>query len=355
MSKKSLEYQQQYRQVFGDIVAGFSSFKATVNGEIEVFYVKHLKEMDYGKLERLGESFLQEARSKGLLDEKAKLILLHNEDHWSSEEEDRYQTLLREIEDLKRSIAQIFIAAQRKHMEDELEAKKKIFEKTSKNRLEIIGMTCESYAERKKNEEYLRMSLHKDQTCSEFAFSEEEYGDLSQVDYQSLLLMYNATMKDFSDDSINKLACLPFFMNLFYLSKNDPFIFYGKYVLQLTMYQCDLFSRGCFYKSILEQGKSPPKAFYEDLEKLVSWYESAAQGQEISSANPSNSNIKTTKQMEGQATGLVGATKDELKQYADQHGGEATDLSAEANALMKKEGKKKLDIFDIAKIHGIDV
>ena len=355
MSNKSLEHQQQYRQVFGDIVAGFSFFNVTMEGEVKTFYVKHLKEMDYGKLEKLGDSFIQEAKSKGLLNEQEKLILLHNEDHWTTEEENNFSRLKGEILDLKRTISQIFVAAQRKHMEDELTAKTKTFEKLSKERNEILGMTCESYSDRKKNEEYLRMSLHKNEDCNEFAFSEEEYGDLQQLDYQNLLLMYNVTMKEFGEDSINKLACLPFFMNLFYLCKSDPLVFYGKHVLALTMYQCDLFSRGCFCKSILEQGKSPPKAFYDDLDKLVSWYDSAAKGQESQMANPSNSNIKTTTQMEGQATGLVGATEDELKQYADQVGGEAVDLKAEANALMKAEGKKKLDIFDMARLHGIDL
>ena len=72
MSNKSLEYQQQYRQIFGDIVAGFSFFDVSLGGEIETFFIKHLKEMDYGRLEKLGDKYLQEARGKGLLTEKRK-------------------------------------------------------------------------------------------------------------------------------------------------------------------------------------------------------------------------------------------------------------------------------------------
>ena len=64
------------------------------------------------------------------------------------------------------------------------------------------------------------------------------------------------------------------------MSDDDPVKFYGKNVLDLTMYQLNLFSRGKFYKSVLMEGKEPPEKYYsEDAEKglikLVQWYETA--------------------------------------------------------------------------------
>ena len=59
---------------------------------------------------------------------------------------------------------------------------------------------------------------------------------------------------------------------------DDPVRFYGKNVLELSMYQMNLFSRGKFYKSILVEGKDPPEQYYEEdhpngLEELAKWYE----------------------------------------------------------------------------------
>ena len=61
---------------------------------------------------------------------------------------------------------------------------------------------------------------------------------------------------------------------------DDPVKFYGKNVLDLTMYQMNLFSRGKFYKSVLIEGREPPDQYYEEdyedgLHELSKWYESS--------------------------------------------------------------------------------
>ena len=68
---------------------------------------------------------------------------------------------------------------------------------------------------------------------------------------------------------------------------DDPVKFYGKNVLELSMYQMNLFSRGKFYKSVLVEGKDPPEQYYEEdypngLQELAKWYE--IQGNQIRTA-----------------------------------------------------------------------
>jgi len=353
--KKLLQHQQQYRPIYRDILAGFSSLKFDYSEGMTLFYVKHLSELDYGSMESLAFELDEEAKSKGLESEPEKIKEYIKLGHWSKEEEEEYEQLQKDVHSLGKGVASIIAKSQRIELEKKYEDTKKKLKTSSDLRGELLGVTREQYVEKKQNEELLRKSLFKDRDLKNLAFTEEEYGELTQAEYTDLILLYNLKMSTFQDAEIAKLATLPFFINSIFICKNDPVIFFGKPVIHLTVQQMELFSKGLFYKSILEQGKTPPEEFYENLDKMVNWYDVQSKSKAGGVGGPvttnAESSIKTSKDCAAGGVSYVGATKEELKAQGAE--GEYTDLVSEAEKLKKELGKDELDIYDMAKLHGL--
>lgn len=352
--------QQVYRPIYSDILAGFSVIKAQFLEEEKsrVYYIKHLKETDYGFLESQVFEYEKLAKEKGILPEVDHIKSMYEIGAWTHEEESRLHFLKKEAERLQVHISSAVVKVQREPHEKELEKVVKEMQKLQPQRDELITVTVESFVEKKKSEEILRQSFFNDPNFKELSFSEDDYGDLTHSEYSELITSFNKEMNRFSDHHIARLALLPFFVNAIFLCKSNPFVFFGKPVIELTMYQSELFSKGLFYKSILEQGHQPPSDFYEDLDKLVNWYElksksKAGPQDPTGGIHNNNSNVKRVSDAQAQGMSYVGATKEEMKELGQSAGFGTTDLTSEAKKLKEALGKEELDIYDMAKLHGI--
>ena len=77
-------------------------------------------------------------------------------------------------------------------------------------------------------------------------------------------------MDRFADINLKRVAVSGFYLNNFYLCKDNPFIFYGKPVVGLTYPQTELFSFGRYFKGILTEIKPPPtEEQLDDPDKLI--------------------------------------------------------------------------------------
>jgi len=356
--KSLAKNQQVYRPVYSDILAGFSVFEASFleGSGSKRYYIKHLKESDYGNLESLTFGYEEQAREKGLLSEEEHLKSFDELGVWTKAEELYLETLKNDIRNLRAQVADLVVKSQRELYEKELKEKEKELEDLAPQRAELFTITIETYVNKKRNEEILRSSFYKDSRFKTLSFSEDDYGELTHSEYAALVASFNEKMSLFSDYHISRLGLLPFFINSLFICKSNPFIFYGKPVIELTVFQAELFSKGMFYKSILEQGHSPPSEFYDDLDKLISWYDlkSRAKGgaaqQDVSS---SSGNINRVSDAAGQGKSYVGASKEEMVEIAKAEGLGTVDLQSEAEKLKKELGKDTLDIRDMARLHGL--
>ena len=109
-------------------------------------------------------------------------------------------------------------------------------------------------------------------------FSEEEFQNLSFRELAELVRTYNKAISKYKERNIKRIGVCYFFLNSFLMAENDPIKFYGKSVLDMTVYQQNLFSKGKFNKYILEEGKSPPESMYEmfetgGMDQVVSWFD----------------------------------------------------------------------------------
>jgi hypothetical protein len=349
--KKSTQLQQKYRRLYKDIIAGYCS----VSYDERPYYAKHFKEVDFGNLEQEGEIQKQEAISKGLLAEKEKIEMLTEAGHWDDKDEAKYNSLIKEISNLELTANKIFVASQRKGIEKDLEEKRKEFQPLFDDRIKLVEPTAESFAEKKKNEIFVRLSLFEDKEFQKPAFSQDDYDEMTPSELAEIIFAFNKSMSDFDSKLTSRIAAMPFFMNSFFLCKDNPQVYFGKPIIELTTYQVELFSKATFYKSVLSSGKSPPELYYDDLDKLVGWYDmqSDSGGSASSDANNSSSGRRTSSKSQSQATGIVGANKAEAEAFASKQGGDVINLAEAAKKMKKDKGKDKLDIYDMAELHGL--
>ena len=338
MSEISKDNQQFYRLCFRDIIAGFSFFSFKKNN----FYLKHLSELDLADIEYEAKVFEIEGKSKKLQTEKEKIKFLYDSGNWDIEE-GKLITLKNEINDLNKKVLKIFIKSQKKEIEKRLVKAKKEYEKLKEERDNLLGITLEVYVEKKKLENLLRVSLYKEKELINLVYTREEYEDLEDEVYSDLIREYNVFMIRFSEENLKKVAVCPFFLNSFFLAKDSVFEFYGKRILDLTFYQHHLFSRGIFCKNVLSQpDKHIPDELYDDLDKLVNWFEVASL---------TNDNMPKNSKNENNAMALVGATKEELEQVALSQGARVINMAEEVKKMKKELGKDQLSPMDVLKMH----
>ena len=58
-------------------------------------------------------------------------------------------------------------------------------------------------------------------------FSPEEFDELSEIDLGKVILVYNTVANRFSEYNMKRVALSSFFLNNYYLCKDNPFIFFG--------------------------------------------------------------------------------------------------------------------------------
>lgn len=332
--------QNLYNKLYRDIIYGYSCF----SHKNEDVYIKHISQMDFGYIEEFENEEKEKAHLKGLLSEKEKIEELIKQKLWSQEKEEEKENLEKEIENLEITSSKFIIAAQIKQVRKKIEKLEKKLTSIASERLEMVGLTSDSFAVRKSNLEILRWTLYKDPELKKLLFSPEDFDFVDDEELNSLLSRNNNIVSDFKQRNLKKISASGFFLNSFLISEGNVMSFYGKPIVSLTNYQIEIFNHGLRYKSILEKGKTPP-SILENIDQIVDWYE----GQ----LSEKTKGLKETKNKSGQS--VVGATKEEMKQMIEtskEEGEEVAEFGAEAKRIMEKENKKTLDFNDILKIHG---
>ena len=131
-----------------------------------------------------------------------------------------------------------------------------------------------------------------------------------------------------------------FFLNNFYLCEDNPQIYYGKPVVELTYNQSELFSYGRYFKYILSEMKNKPHPdVMDDPDKLIELY------------NVGKNADKIKESMENaDASTVVGATNEDLERMGLKA---PTDEPQQGISLAAEAAKKggKLSMEDLMKLH----
>lgn len=331
--------QQLYKKKYKQLIDGVSLF-SDVNSSI---YVKHLSELDIGELELATDKYHKEAKEKGLPSEKEKLSILIKQEIWDDKKEKKIDTLRKQLAALQGTHKKLFLKKQIKRSQKEIDSMLEDLTSLLHEREELLGLTCEKFAEKKSNEEIVIHCFFKDKEMTQKFFSEEEFDELHREKLYYYIKAYNDVSREFSSDEMKRLAALPFFINLFFLCDDNIYTFYGKPVTGLTLCQIDAFNCAKTYKSIMSQGNNPPDEMYEDLDQLVAFYES------YSGSGPEG--LKEAKNKDSQS--IVGASIEEMKKLTKGDDGVHVVTLGKMEEDLNEKGRTLSDLsFDeIVKMH----
>jgi hypothetical protein len=206
-----------------------------------------------------------------------------------------------------------------------------------------MGFTAESFANKKINEFYIYNTIHKDPELTTLFFEEDEFEYINFENFSKLIAAYNKNTNHYNSLNLKRVALSTFFLNYFYLCDDNPQIFFGKPVMNLTYHQVELFGYARHFKHMMSEAKSkPPDEYYDDPDKLIEYVETGKNAESMIEKAKSGSR-------ENAATSIVGATKQDLERMglsAGNHDVGDVNLSKVAS---QKEGS--LDMEDLIKIH----
>ena len=200
-----------------------------------------------------------------------------------------------------------------------------------------LGNTCENYADQKNTEDFLKFTLFKDVSLVERFFSDEEFDEIPVTELGDIISSYNKINNKFTDLNIQKTTLQDFFS--YYISYcEDPLHFFGLPVTKLTFNQLRLLIYARYFKNIFMQNDNMPEDYKKDPEKIFDYVNANEKAKDV-----------MNKEKDGQATSIVGATKEDYK-YLNIDKGTTKSLS------LSEEAKKKggsLDMNDLMKIMGV--
>jgi hypothetical protein len=325
------------RRAFMDILKGYTK---THHEDFGDFYIKHLDVFDSEEIDEKDEEYKRHAASKGLPTTEEKLKQLKEDGSWDSSDERKISDLELTIKNLQTTKSKLMLKADIENLQKQIDSTKKELDEKKAEKSQLVGYTTDVYSSKKINEYYVFSTTYKDKKLKKKLFSEEEFDELSEQDIVKFVSIFNHNSEKTNEDNIKRIALSGFFLNNFYLCKDNPKIYYGKPVIKLTYNQSELFSYGRYFKHILSEMKNKPSPeIMDDPDRLIELYNIGQNSQKMKqSAEDSD------------ASTVVGATKEDLERMGMSSPSEDKGVSLSKEAS-KKGGKLSMD--DLIKLHGM--
>ncbi len=324
------------KKLYRDIIFGYSEKRLKDSSKV---FIKHLTELEAGVSEKKYDDFLFLAESRGLKNQEDALKFAIEQGAWSQEKEDRFNQLNEQLTALKQTKAKLIIKAQIEPITEEIKPLDDEAYLLFRERTENIGHTAEAFASKKINELCVQQACYVDEGLTERLYSEEDFDLLGQSEVNAITELYGSMNEDFSPKQVERIAISPFFMNTFFLCKDNILAFFGKPILDLTNFQISLMSSARHFKNLISNAsKSAPEGYYENPDKLIEWYELQNKTREA----------RDSMEKKGEAGGrtVVGANKKEIESL------ESSDEQVlDLNKIAQEKGE--LDFEEIIKLHGM--
>lgn len=255
------------RKVYRDIVAGYSFVKEPR------CYLKHLRDIDLGAVDNKSDLILDEVKANKIQCEKDVLIALDKRGIWTKKDEEGYFQLIKSIKDLEGEKRKIKSREQAEQLVKIINERKDELHKLENERAGHLSISAEYFQKKRSQEELIKISFFKNEDLKEPLFNSDEFNDLEYGQLVPFFAAFADLAETVGENNLKKISVCPFFLNAFSLSNDDPTKFYGRSgIVDLTIYQLDLFNYGKTNKVILEQGHNPPED-YSDLQAVVNWFD----------------------------------------------------------------------------------
>ena len=320
------------RSLFSDVIRGYSNIRDSFFGNV---YIKHLNNIDLAEIDSVYNHYYNEALKKRIPTYKEKCEYLLKTEQWNKKDEEKLVDYKKTLIDFEANVSNQFLKSKRDMWVAEIKKIKLEIESIESRKNALIGDICEGFASKKSNETHILSSYYKDPELKNKLFTQEEFNELEDEKILKTFEIFNKHSQNFNSEFLKKLSISPIFLNMFYLSGDNIYYFYGKPIIYLTFYQIELFSLANNFKTILSEfGNTIPKDIMADPDKLLEYVEL---NRNYKKAFPEDDEG-------GGGRGIMGATKSDLETLGIQAGGNDK-LSEE---LKKKGGK--LSMQDLMKM-----
>lgn len=319
-----------------EILNGYSPISSPSFGKV---FVKHFSNLDNSEIEERYSEVYQLALENDLptLELREKEIL--EGPYWKEEKNKRLKELENFLPNLRLTKTKLIRDLDKAAIQKQIEDSENEIIKLKLIKNSLIGITAESFASKKVNEFFIYQALFSDPGLKTRKFTDEDYEELDESVIHELVSVYNSSLDKFADKTIKRISLSPQFSNSFYLSNDDPWVFYGKPVIQLTFYQIDLFANAKYFKGMIQNaGQKVPQEVLNDPDKLVEWFHTTQNSQKL--INEAENSLSKTGKESGGVGGiaLVGLSSADAKKAGINNAPDPLDAALKAKRARGEEG-----------------
>lgn len=264
-------------------------------------FFRHFTIRDQHKIGSFFEKYKVRALKKGIETEKQVYERLRSEGDWTDNDDLKIAELEEYISNLRKTKDKILLPSQKdahqKLINDE-DLKLKIL---LNKKIELVGTTVESYAEKMSNEEFLRILVYEDEDLKKLKFSDEDFGALTNSELSELTSCYLRISEKFSDITIQTVVLQDFFSMYMSWCENS-YNFFGKFMHQLTSFQMKLLIYGKIFHNIFQYHDDIPDHLRKDPKAIFDFVDSKKSRERFQSSTKDDS-----------ATMLFGATQKDVE------------------------------------------
>lgn len=264
---KDLNSEKDLRSLFLEIIRGYSE----IEYDNQVIYLKHLNNQISSILDNNYRKYIAQAKDKGVpIDSERELSILN--EGWTKELEEDLRNQGIFLAGLKKNKENAFREAETKAIKAKLAETEEKIHNLQKEKRELKGLTAELWATKKINEDNVYLLLFKEPELKTPYFTEEEFINLDNNDLIKLIGLINQSINDFTQNKLQKIALTSNFLELFNLSNENAYYFYGKAIVGLSFYQSSIFGYGKYFRNMLSSAETPPpQEILDDPDRLIEW------------------------------------------------------------------------------------
>ena len=330
---------KELQKIFFEINRGYSRCEY----EGTPIFIRHSNLEEGSVTQEFYEKYYNKAKKMGLMNESELLEFLNKEELWTAEEESLSKSNEIEISQLRQTASNLIIKKQKEDIAKKIKVLEKEISKNKIKRLGLVRNTCEEYASKRSNEQYVFYCVYKDEKLEEIFFTPEEYEELERAELYGLYEIYNDSTHKFNPDNLAQIGMEGFFTSYFNLFGDDVSRFFNKPVLELTYYQVNLLSYGRMFNNIFKNYDDIPEGIRNNAKKLLEYVEDLSK----KSSKIERTKDRARQSIDGGFT-HAGASKDDLREA-----GIDVDNAKDIHEASKEYGKDgEMDMEDFIRMHG---
>ena len=255
-----------FRHIFKDVVLGWSQ----IRHKNTFAYLKHLSVFDQVDIEEVRGKFYAAAKERGLPTQSDILARLKEEGMWGAADEAKIKEQEEYLKNAENSKKQLYLKKEIDRANEEIEAAKKKIAELLSSKDELLGQTCEKYADSRVSDHYILRSLYKDEKLTDFFYDQASIDLMTRLEMFAVVKIYNDSYNVFNDTNIQKVVLQDFYQPYMPFCENVNNMF-SKPLFELSINQVKLVIYSRMFKNIFENYPKIPDRIKRDPEKILDY------------------------------------------------------------------------------------